>query len=119
MIFGSSGIIKEVEKQGNIIAKQIQEVNERIPFQSDLEKENNKLQDKNIKLKKEVKELSNNLLYLQETNEKLIEYIRNIEEVKKNNEFNIEVRNSMDCQWNRVKYEIITIPKLELVKIIK
>lgn len=38
MIFGSSGIIKEVEKQGNIIAKQIQEVNERIPFQSDLEK---------------------------------------------------------------------------------
>lgn len=31
MIFGSSGIIKEVKEQGKIIAKQMQEVNEHIP----------------------------------------------------------------------------------------
>lgn len=119
MIFGSSGIIKEVKKQGNIIIKQIQEVNERIPFQSDLEKEYNKLQDENIKLKKEVKELSSNLLSLQKTNEKLIEYIKNIEEVKESNKFNIEVRDYKDFQFNEVRYEIITIPELKLTKIIK
>ena len=116
MIFGSSGIIKEVKEQGKIIAKQIQEVNEHIPFQSNLEKEYNKLQDEKIKLEKEVRELSGNLLSLQETNEKLIEYIKNIEEVQESNKFNIEVCETFDSQLNKIKYKIITIPELKLIK---
>lgn len=116
MIFGSSGIIKEVKEQGKIIAKQMQEVNEHIPFQSNLEKEYNKLQDEKIKLEKKVKELSNNLLSLQETNEKLIEYIKNIEEVQESNKFNIEICETFDSQFNKIKYEIITIPELQMVK---
>lgn len=116
MIFGSSRIIKEVKEQGNVIAKQIQEVNEHIPYQSKLEKEYNKLQDEKIKLEKEVKKLSGSLLSLQETNEKLIEYIKNIEEIKESNKFNIEIRDYKDCQFNELKYEIITIPELKLIK---
>ena len=119
MIFGSSGIIKEVERQGNIITRQIKEVNERIPYQSELEKQYNKLQDEKIELEKEIKELSSSLSSLQETNEKLIEYIKNIDEIKKNNKFNIEVRDYKDFQFDEVKYEIITIPELKIIKRIK
>lgn len=113
MIFGSSEIIKEVKEQGKSITKQLIDVKEHIPYQSDLEKQYNKMQDENIKLKKEVKQLSGSLTSLQETNEKLIDYIQNIEEIKQNNGFKIEEYRDI---VHECKIEIITIPELKIAK---
>ena len=117
MLFGSGAIREEIREQGNIITKQLNNIKDYIPYQSELEKEYNKLLDSNTKLKEQIKALKNSLLAIQETNEKLIEYIENIEEVKQSGGIKAEFHNVMDFNnYKEVRYEIKEIPAIKICK---
>ena len=119
MLFGSGVIKEEIRKQGNIITKQLKNIKDNIPYQSKLEEECNKLLDSNVKLKEQINLLENSLLSLQKTNEKLIEYIENIEEVKRSGGLKTEIYNGMDLNASReVRYEIKEIPAIRIYRII-
>lgn len=117
MFLGTGTIKNEIQKQGISINKKINEIKENIPYQSDLEKEYHKLLDSNTLLKKQVKELSKNLLSLQEMNEKLLKYISNIEEVKQNGGLEVKTYHAINCNiLEAVEYETITIPTIKIIK---
>lgn len=117
MLFGSGAIREEISKQGNIITKQLNNIKDDIPYQSELEKEYNKLLDSNTKLKKQIGVLENSLLSLQETNEKLMEYIENIEEVKQSGGIKTEFYNGNNFNnYKPVRYEIKEIPAIKICK---
>lgn len=117
MLFGSETIREEINKQGELIRNQLDDIKNYLPYQSELEKKYNRLIDICADLNKQKKELESLLLSLQETNEKLIEYIENIEEVKQSGGIKLEIHTSISENCEPVEYEIKTIPGLKLTRI--
>lgn len=117
MLFGSGAIRKEIETQGRIISNELNEIKDNIPYQSELERENNKLLDSNVKLKEQVETLSNTLLSLQETNEKLLKYIADIEEVKNAGGIKCDYFDEKNS-FKLVRYERKKIPSIEIYKVV-
>lgn len=117
MSFGSEMIREEINKQGELIKNQLDDIKNYLPYQSELEKKYNRLIDSCADLNKQKKELESLLLSLQETNEKLIEYIENIEEVKQSGGIKMEFHTSISEKAEPVEYEIKTIPELKIARI--
>lgn len=111
-------IYNEIKKQGENINKALNDIKKDIPHQSDLEKERNMLLDSNVKLEGQVQELEAILLSVQEQNEKLVEYIGNIEEVKRAGGIKCErfTHMSLDCEPIEIEKKII--PSLVLFKFV-
>lgn len=120
MLLGTGSIREEIKEQGNIIIKQLNNIKNDIPYQSELERDKNKLLDSNVKLQKQVEKLSRTLLSLQETNKKLIEYIENIEEVKQSGGIETKIYEDINHSnyFSRVKYEIKEIPAIKICRVI-
>ena len=75
MFYNLNGIRTEIKQLGNTISKQLINIKNDIPYQSEIEIENKKLLDSNVKLKEQLKQIEGSLISLQEVNEKLLKYI--------------------------------------------
>ena len=116
MLFGSRAICEEIREQGSIINAALNNIKDDIPYQSEIEKENNMLLDSNVKLKKQVEELKAILLSVQGTNENLVKYIENIEEVKRAGGIKCSRFTHMSLECEPIEYEKKIIPSLVLFK---
>lgn len=118
MTFGIGKLREEVTKQGEQISKNLHEIKECIPYQSNLERQYNKLIDTNRTLKEQLRELENCLTETHELNDKLLKYIESIEEVKQSG--GVKAQSCCTETYGLEKginYERIYIPGITLCKI--
>ena len=57
MFYNLNGIRTEIKQLGNTISKQLINIKNDIPYQSEIEIENKKLLDSNVKLKEQLKQI--------------------------------------------------------------
>lgn len=120
MFYNVNGIRTEIKELGNTISKQLINIKNDIPYQSKIETENKRLLDSNVKLKKQLKQLENSLISLQEINEKLLKYIEEIDEVKQSGGIKTQMFDYPNPTIGRpLKKEVKIIPELKIVRLVE
>lgn len=120
MFYNLNGIRTEIKQLGNTISKQLINIKNDIPYQSEIEIENKKLLDSNVKLKEQLKQIEGSLISLQEVNEKLLKYIEEIDEVKQSRGIKTQTFDYFNPIINRsLRHEIKIIPELKIARLVE
>lgn len=120
MFYNLNGIRTEIKQLGNTISKQLINIKNDIPYQSEIEIENKKLLDSNVKLKEQLKQIEGSLISLQEVNEKLLKYIEEIDEVKQSGGIKTQTFDYFNPIINRsLRQEIKIIPELKIARLVE
>ena len=120
MFYNLNGIRTEIKQLGNTISKQLINIKNDIPYQSEIEIENKKLLDSNVKLKEQLKQIEGSLISLQEVNEKLLKYIEEIDEVKQSGGIKTQMFDYPNPTIGRpLRHEIKIIPELKIARLVE